>query len=248
MKRFKILSTIGIACAFLFSSCGGGEEKTSTTAATADSTVAPASAATTETPASTIDTTPQTRMLVRHKVDDFEKWKASYDAHDSLRLASGMHSYVIGRGADDANMVLVAVKADDVDKAKAFVKGGGFKAAMKQSGVSGPPSIMLIKNLYLDNTPEMSDMRALINFKVKDWNTWKKAFDASTQLRKDNGLSGRAYGYDVDDNHKVTLALGIGDTTKANAFWKSDLVKQRRAEGGVDGEVKRFIYHVVKKY
>ncbi|MEO7801180.1 MAG: hypothetical protein ABIR81_04235 [Ginsengibacter sp.] len=49
----------------------------------------------------------------------------------------------------------------------------------------------------------------------------------------------RAYGYDLDDNHKVTLVLGIDDTTKANAFWKSDMVKQRRAEGGVEGEVKR---------
>ena len=233
---------------FLFSSCGGGEEKTSDTAATPDSTVTPVSTATPGTPASTEDTNPQTIMIVRHKVNDYAKFKAAYDDHDSLRLAFGMHSYVIGRGADDANMVMVAVRADDVDKAKAFAKDASLKAAMKKSGVTGAPSIMLNTLVYLDSAANMSDLRAMLNFKVKDWDTWKKAFDNSTQVRKDNGLSERAYGYDVDDNHKVTLVLGINDTAKANAFWKSDIVKQRRAEGGVEGEVKRFIYHVVEKY
>lgn len=218
-------------------------------AATTDSTVTSASAATVpETPVSTIDTNAQTIMIVRHKVGDFDKFQSTFDESDSLKQAFGMHNYVIGRGADDANMVMVAVKADDINKAKAFEKDPALKTAMKKSGIIGPPSIMLIKTAFLDNRADMSDLRAMINFKVKDWDVWKKAFDASTQVRKDNGLSERAYGYDVDDKHKVTLVLGIDDTTKANTFWKSDLVKQRRAEGGVEGEVKRFIYHVVKKY
>lgn len=217
--------------------------------ATTDSTVTSASAANgPETPASTIDTNAQTILIVRHKVEDFDKFQSTFDESDSLKQAFGMHNYVIGRGADDANMVMVAVKADDINKAKAFEKDQALKTAMKKSGIIGPPSIMLIKTAFLDNRADMSDLRAMINFKVKDWEVWKKAFDASTQVRKDNGLSERAYGYDVDDKHKVTLVLGIDDTTKANAFWKSDMVKQRRAEGGVEGEVKRFIYHVVKTY
>lgn len=247
MKQLKFLSTLCIACSFLFSSCGGGDEKTTDTATTTDSTVTSESPATSETPVSTVNTNPQTIMIVRHKVNDFDKFKASYDEHDSLRQAFGMHSYVIGRGADDANMVMVAVRADDVDKAKAFAKDASLKAAMKKAGVTGAPSIGLTTFVYIDSA-EKSDLRAMMNFTVKDWDTWKKAFDNSTQVRKDNGLSERAYGYDVDDNHKVTLVLGINDTAKANAFWKSDLVKQRRAEGGVEGEVKRFIYHVVQKY
>ncbi|MEO7394428.1 MAG: hypothetical protein ABIU11_05750 [Chitinophagaceae bacterium] len=245
MKQLKFLSTLGIACVFLFSSCGGGEE-TSETTTTTDSTVTPESAATPETPASTVDTTPQTIVIVKHKVDDFAKWKVAYDEHDSVRLAFGMHSYVIGRGADDSNMVMVAIKADDVDKAKAFGKDPSLKAAMKKGGVTGTPSVAINTVVYLDTAASMSDLRAMMNFNVKDWDTWKKAFDASTQMRADNGLSDRAYGYETDNNHKVTLVLGITDTAKANAFWKSDMVKQRRAEGGVEGEVKRYIYHVVK--
>ena len=83
---------------------------------------------------------------------------------------------------------------------------------------------------------------------VKDWDAWRKAFESSRQIRTDNGLTDRAYGYDVDDNHKVTLVVAINDSAKANAFWKSDLIKQKRAESGVVGEVKRHVYHVAAKY
>jgi hypothetical protein len=85
-------------------------------------------------------------------------------------------------------------------------------------------------------------------FTVKDWEGWKKSFESSRQIRADNGLTDRAYGYDADDNHKVILVLAINDTAKAEAFWKSDLIKQRRAEGGVVGDVQRFVYRVVQKY
>src|SRR6476661_2233260 len=98
----------------LFSSCGGDEKKTETTAS--DSTAVTDTTTKTE---STVSTTPETVLIVRHKVANYAKWKASYDGHDSFRLASGIHNYVIGRGVDDSNMVLVATKADDVAKAKA---------------------------------------------------------------------------------------------------------------------------------
>ena len=248
VKQLKFLPSLCIAFVFLFSSCGGGEEKTSDTTVTTDSTAMSDSTPAPEAPASTVSTTPQTVIVIKHKVADFAKWKAAYDEHDSVRLSYGIHNYVIGRGADDTNMVMVALRADDVDKAKAFGKDPSLKAAMKKGGVMGTPSVMLNTIVYSDTAANMSALRAMMNFKVKDWDTWKKAFDASTQVRTENGLSDRAYGYDVDDNHKVTLVLGINDTAKANAFWKSDLVKQRRAEGGVDGEVKRFIYNVAQKY
>ncbi len=242
MKQLKFLSIIGIAFVFLFSSCGGDETKTTDTAVTADST------ATIATAESTIITTPENIMVVRHKVSDFAKFKTSYDAHDSLRLASGIHSYVIGRGMDDSNMVMVAVKAEDMTKAKAFAKDPSLKAAMQKSGVVGAPSISFTTVVYQDMSQNMSDLRSMTTFTVKDWDAWKTAFESNRQLRTDNGVTDRAYGYDADDNHKVTLVVGINDTAKANAYWKSDIIKQKRAESGVVGEVKRFIYRVVAKY
>ena len=42
--------------------------------------------------------------------------------HDSMRLANEIHSYVIGKGLQDSNTVLVAVKVNDMAKAQTFAK------------------------------------------------------------------------------------------------------------------------------
>lgn len=243
MKQLKFLPAIGVAFLLLFSSCGGDDTKTTDTTAT-DSTAA----TTTTPPASTIDTTAQTIMVVKHKVADFAKFKIAYDGHDSMRLASGIHSYVIGRGVLDSNMVLVAVKADDAEKAKAFAKNPSLKAAMQKAGVTGTPDIMIHTIRYQDQSENMSLLRSMTHFTVKDWAGWKTAFESNRQLRADNGVTDRAYGHDVDDTKKVTLVVAINDSAKADAFWNSDIIKQKRVESGVVGEVKRFVYRVVQRY
>jgi len=227
---------------FFLTSCGGNEEKTSADTMSNDST---ATIATTET---TTVTTPENIMIVRHKVSDFAKWKTSYEAHDSLRLASGIHSYVIGRGVEDSNTVLVAVKVDDMAKAKAFAKDPSLKKAMQKGGVVGMPSFMYITATFQDTATISSDMRSMTMFTVKDWDAWKNSFESHKQVRTDNGLADRVYGYDADDNHKVTLVVAVNDTAKASAFWKSDLLKQRRAESGVVGEPQRFTFRIVQRY
>ena len=233
---------------FFFTSCGGGGgEKTSTDTTSADTTTAAANA----TPTNTIITTPQNMMVVKHKVADFAKWKTSYDAHDSMRLANGVHSYVIGRGVQDSNMVLVAVKVDDMTKAKAFAKDRSLKEAMQKGGVKGTPTFNFVTMVFQDTATLSPDIpRSRTTFKVKDWNAWQQAFEAADakQERLDNGITLRAYGHDVDDDHKVTLVTAIMDTAKAYAYYKSDMLKKRRAAGGVMGEPDRFIYRVVQRY
>src|SRR6476660_9007472 len=115
--RFTCLLFCVSILAFL-ASCGGGGDKTTSTDTTATTDTSSMQTA----PVNTIVTTPQNMMVVTHKVADFTKWKTSYEAHDSFRLANGIHSYVIGRALKDSNMILVAVKVDDMAKAKAYAK------------------------------------------------------------------------------------------------------------------------------
>ena len=186
-------------------------------------------------------------MIVRHKVKDYAKWKPSYDAHDSLRLASGIHSFVIGRGVDDPNMVLVATKVDDVEKAKAFGKSDHLKKAMAESGVVGTPKMVLLSVPFLSSSAG-SDLRTMSFFTVKDWDTWKTSFETGKQFRKDNGVEDRAYGYDVDDNHKVVVVGAVLDSAKVRAYHKSDSLKARMKTAGVEGTPERFWYRVVQTY
>jgi hypothetical protein len=230
--------------AFFFTSCGGNEQKTNTETVSTDTTAA----ATTTAPVITTVTTPQNMVVARHKVSDFAKWKASYEARDSMRLANGIHSYVIGRGLQDSNTVLVAVKVDDMTKAKAFAKSPDLKEAMKKGGVVGAPTFNFLTIVFQDTARLNSEMRSFTTFTVKDWDAWKKAFESNKQLRTDNGLADRAYGHDADDNHKVIVVVALIDSAKANAYWKSDILKQKRAESGVVGEPQRFLYRVVQRY
>lgn len=246
MKRFGFSCTqFCVVMILVLTSCGGSEEKTTTDTTT---TVSDTTTTTTAPATSTISTTPEHIMLARHRVKDYAKWKVSYDEHDSMRLANGLRNYVIGRGLEDSNMILVAVKAEDVAKAKAFAKDPSLKTAMQKGGVTGTPTFRFTTVVYQDNAPNMSALRSMTMFTVKDWDAWKRSFDSSRQLRIDNGLTDRAYGYDVDDNHKVVLVVAINDSAKANAFWKGDVIKQRRAASGVIGEPQRFIYRVVERY
>lgn len=245
MNKLRITRMLAYATVMVFlTACGGGGgEKTTTDTTGTDSAIVTTSPVT-----STITTTPQNMMVVIHKVADYEKWKVAYEEHDSMRLANQIHSYVIGRGTKDPNMVLVAVKVDDMDKAKAFSKNPDLKKAMQKGGVTGTPSFSFVTMTFQDTAVIDSDIRSRSTFKVKDWDAWVKAFEEGRQLRLDNGITVRAYGHDVDDNRKVTVVTAVMDSAKADAYWKSDQLKERRAAAGVIGEPERFVFRVVQRY
>lgn len=243
MKQFRFSCVLLFAAAvFMLSSCGDGSDgKKTGDDSTGTVTTAPE-------PVNTIVTTPQLMVVVTHKVADFSKWKPSYDAHDSVRTANGLHSYVIGRGVADTNMVLVAMKADDLAKAKAFSQSPALKDAMKKAGVTGPPTIHFINTTWQDTANIGAAPRSLTTFTVKDWEAWIKSFDGGKQERIDNGLAVRNVGHDADDNKKVALVTALTDTAKAFAYYKSDALKKRREAGGLTSEPKRFLFTIAHRY
>jgi hypothetical protein len=246
-SRFAgLLCSVALA-AFLFS-CGGSGNQTINTAdstATADSAAKAAAAAKA---LSSIVTTPQNMVIVTHKVKDYAKWLVGYEAHDSVRLAYGVHNYVIGRGLQDSNMVLVALKIDDIAKAKAFVKDPGLKKAMQKGGVVGPPSISFVTETWQDTATIDSKIRSRVSYTVKDWDAWMKVFVDGKQERTDNGVVDRVVGHDVDDNKKVSIVTALTDTAKAFAYYKSDALKKRREAGGATSAPDRFLFWITKRY
>jgi hypothetical protein len=237
------------AMAFFLISCGGGsssEQKSTSDSTSTDTTSA--TAPTTQPEANTTVTAPQNMLVVTHKVKDYDKWKPLYEGHDTARVSHGIHSYIIGRGETDPNMVLVAMKIDDVDKAKAFTKDPSLKKAMQEGGVMGAPTINFYTIVWQDTAAISTTLRSRSMFTVKDWDRWQRVFDSTRKLNSDNGLKLRAYGHNLDDPHKVVVVSDIVDSTKANAYFKSDMLKQRMVAGGVVGQLNRFIYNVVQKY
>lgn len=113
-------------------------------------------------------------MLIKHSVADFPKWLLAYESHDSMRLAYGLHSYGVSRGVDDTNMVMVALKIDDMKKAKAFEALPDLKSRMEIDGVVGPLFITYYNRAILFLGTNDPSTRVMVTHKVKDWTAWKK--------------------------------------------------------------------------
>lgn len=187
-------------------------------------------------------------VVVTHKVANYAKWLIAYDGHDSARVANGLHNYVIGRGLEDSNMVMVALKVDDTAKAKAFEKSPGLKEVMQKAGVLGAPTIFINTATWQDTATIGPAPRSMATLMVKDWDAFVKGFEDGKQTRIDNGIMDRVIGHAMDDNKKVFVVTAITDTAKAFAYYKSDDLKKRRAASGVIGEPSRFLFRIAKRY
>ncbi len=243
MKQSNVLSSAAVAMLMLFSCNSGGSNSTTTTT---DSTMKDSSVAMTPPPPP--PTAPAMTVLIIQKVADYDKWFPGYEAHDSARVASGLHNFVIGRGTKDKNTVLVALRMDDTAKAKQFGSSPGLMEAMKKAGVIGKPTIRYSVNKFQDNTTDASTERAIVTFKVKDYDAWKKVFDGDQQDRMNAGMTTRGINVNIDDPAMVTLVMVIGDMKKAEDFMQTKELKHRMDSAGVVSKPDFFFYHVVKQY
>lgn len=83
-------------------------------------------------------------VLVRHKVEDFAKWKAAYDA-ERLRAAAGLSDEYLLQDADDPNMITLLFGAEDVERAKELFNDEALREIMQNAGVVGKPEIHFLK-------------------------------------------------------------------------------------------------------
>ena len=80
-------------------------------------------------------------LLVRHKVADFSKWKAAYDAHSAARQKAGLTEKYLLRNTDNQNEVILLFEAKDLPKAKEFATSADLRETMKGAGVVDKPDI-----------------------------------------------------------------------------------------------------------
>jgi hypothetical protein len=80
-------------------------------------------------------------LTIHHKVADYAKWRAGYDAHEKSRLSAGITNGRVFRSAEDPNDVVVLLDVADVAKARVWLGSDDLKAAMQKSGVVGSASI-----------------------------------------------------------------------------------------------------------
>jgi len=86
-------------------------------------------------------TIPQTnRLIMMHKVKDWDAWKKEFDNHKQLRLDAGLIDRAIGYSVDDKQQAVLVFAVTDMAKAKAFLQSADLKDKMEKAGVEGKPT------------------------------------------------------------------------------------------------------------
>jgi hypothetical protein len=83
-------------------------------------------------------------VIIRHKVKDFKKWKAAYDAHGPAREGAGLRERFLLCNAKSRNDVWILFEANNLARAKAFCASADLRAAMKKAEVTGKPELGIL--------------------------------------------------------------------------------------------------------
>lgn len=243
MTKIKKISTSLMAASFamLFFSCNNGEKQEEKKA---DETVK-MDTAKMEEPAVPVFI-PFKIVMIKHAVADFDKWKTAYLSHDSMRMAYGITHYRYGRGLDNPNMVVIMDKIADVQNAKDFTVLPNLKEAMQKAGVKGKPEFSFADVIWNEDKKIDQAERVMISHKVKDFEAWKKVYDAEGPAKRlENGLIDRGLARGVDDPNMVYIVFAISDMAKAKARINSEELKKLMTDAGVAGPPQIFYYKLV---
>ena len=86
------------------------------------------------------------RLLISHKVKDFDAWLKVYDREGmEKRKSFGIVDRALARGMDDPNMVYILFAISDWEKAKARMGSEELKKILEDAGVEGAPSSIAYK-------------------------------------------------------------------------------------------------------
>ena len=83
-------------------------------------------------------------IFVRHKVEDYGKWKPVFDEHGATREAMGSKGGYLFRNIDDPNEVVMFIEVDDLEKAREFIQSEDLREAMQRSGVADKPDVYFL--------------------------------------------------------------------------------------------------------
>jgi len=84
------------------------------------------------------------RMMVRHRVNDYARWRKAYDGFEDTRKRMGVTGATVFQAVGDPNDVTVTHDFATSDAAHAFADSAELRSAMQDAGVAGPPTIWFV--------------------------------------------------------------------------------------------------------
>ena len=76
-------------------------------------------------------------LLERHKVHDYARWRAVFDADAAGREAAGCRGARIFRNADDPEEVVILFEWDTLERSRQRIESATLGREFEEAGVSG---------------------------------------------------------------------------------------------------------------
>lgn len=85
--------------------------------------------------------------LVRHKVEDYERWKPVFDEDAANREAGGSKGGYLFRNADDPNELLILFEWDELENVRRFGQSDELRQKMQRAGVADRPDFYFLEEI-----------------------------------------------------------------------------------------------------
>jgi hypothetical protein len=178
-----------------------------------------------------------TAVGVTHSVNNYDDWLKVYKAKTDSNARISI--YV---APDDPNKVTVFMLTTNHDDAKKMGASDAIKNDMKEAGVTSEPVMKYYDIKWRAQGISDKKYRVMVSHEVKDYDTWKKVFDADEPRRKESGLELRAISTDADNPKMVNIMFATDDVENTTAMLGSEDLKAKMAEAGVTSEPTVAVY------
>ncbi len=83
------------------------------------------------------------KVIVQHRVDDYDRWYPVFTEHEAVRRQHGATGHSLSRDLSDPNVIVIVNEFATLDGARAFSQDPSLPAAMARGGVVGAPQVWI---------------------------------------------------------------------------------------------------------
>jgi hypothetical protein len=86
-------------------------------------------------------------LVIRHRVEDYGRWRAIFDEDADVRHAHGSQREQVFHDVANDDEVLAYLEWDDAERARLFARSVDLREAMVESGVIDHPDVWILKEV-----------------------------------------------------------------------------------------------------
>lgn len=86
-------------------------------------------------------------LIVRHKVQDYARWKPFFDQQSATRKESGSRGGHLYGNGHDPHEVIVVFEWSSLEKAQQFAQSADFRETMLRAGLIDPPDLYVVEEI-----------------------------------------------------------------------------------------------------